>query len=118
MPFVTQMLLDNNTIRPPRTGRKTYRVRHCPSLYLMVTATGHKSWVLMLRPTGGKQLKETLGTVAAVPRLDDAVAHAQALQAKARAGRNPKTERQAAAALAATNTVAAAVARYFDEHVE
>jgi hypothetical protein len=78
------MTLDH--VRPPKTGRVGYRLKHCPRLYLQVRSTGHKSWVVMLR-VGGKQAKETLGAIEKIPTLAEAVAQAQRVKAKARVGR-------------------------------
>jgi integrase len=110
--YINQMILDNG-IRPPKAGETTYRVKHCAGLYLRVSATGAASWRVMYR-VNGRQVKEVLGTVVKVPRLDEAVRRAQALQAQARAGVNPASLRRDTAARAAANTVEAAVERWLE----
>jgi integrase len=112
MPFVTQMLL-NNGIRPPRSGRKSYRVRHCPALYLVVSSTGVMSWSLMLR-VDGKQRHKTLGRLRDIPRLDDAVDRARRAQEKARGGIDPF----APVENADKDTLRSAYERWLKEHVE
>src|SRR5262245_34431408 len=92
--FVTDMTLDR--VRTPQSGRRGYRVKHCPGLYLMVTSTGHKSWVVMLR-IDGKQTKETLGSIDKIPTVTAAVGRARALQDQTRAGVDPRKQRKAEA---------------------
>lgn len=106
MSYVNQMILDRG-IKPPKAGRATLRVKHCPGLYLQVSASGHMAWKAMYR-VGGKLVKETH---AACP-VDAAVAWARGLKDRARDGGNPLAERRAAADAAAANTVAAAVERW------
>jgi len=124
MTFVNQMILDKGTIKPPKTARKGYRVKHCRGLYLSVSASGHKSWIVMYRVNKGKQIKETLGTIDKIPMLDEAVRLARAIQDKAHKGVDPKAERKAEAERAAAeahrlaaNTLGAAVDEYL-EHCE
>jgi integrase len=114
--FVNQMSLSNG-IKPPKTGAVTYRVKHCPGLYLRVSHTGAASWRVMYR-VGGKQLAEVLGRLRDLPRVEDAVKRARASQDAARSGRDPVAERRGAVAKADANTVAAAFERYLAEHVE
>jgi len=113
MKYVSQMLLDRG-IRPPKAGRETWRVKQCPGLYLRVSATGAASWFVMYR-VAGKQFKETLGKLAALPKVSEAVARAVARQEQARGGINPVAERRAATERAALNTVEAAVNRWFEQ---
>jgi integrase len=114
--YVNQMVL-NNGIRPPKSGAVRFRVRHCPSLYLRVSASGAASWAVFYR-INGKLTKETLGKLKDIPKVEDAVARAQASKRKAREGVNPVGERRGSAAKADANTVGAAVGRWLREHVE
>jgi hypothetical protein len=41
--YVNQMILDRG-IKPPKTGRVSLRVKHCPGLYLEVSTSRHMSW--------------------------------------------------------------------------
>jgi integrase len=110
MKTVNQMILDRG-MKPPKTGRDTWRVRQCPGLYLRVSASGGASWSVMYL-VKGKQVKETLGTLADIPKMSEAVAFAVARKEQAAKGINPVAERRAAAESAAANTVTVAVERY------
>jgi integrase len=81
-------------------------------------------WQVMYRvKIDGKRklVRETLGTLGEIPKVDQARERARQSLAKARAGTNPVAERQtakAAAEKAATSTFAAVADRYMLEHVE
>jgi integrase len=81
-------------------------------------------WQVMYRvKTGGKRklVRETLGTLGEIPKVDQARELARQSMAKARAGTNPVAERKAEAAkeeAAATTTFEAVADRYMLEHVE
>jgi integrase len=106
---ITQLFLDR--LGPPKAGVTVYWDSHQPGLALRVSATGARSWFCMYR-VAGKQIKETLGTVATIPRVDEARRRAHLSLEKARSGVDPVAARRAAAVRDAGNTVAAAVARY------
>ena len=108
---LTQLAVDK--LAPPPTGRTVYWDRHLPGFGVRVTANGAKSWVAMYR-VNGKAVMETIGTVARIPRVDDARQAARLSMEKAAAGNNPVVEKRVEAIRAMTNTVAAAVARYLD----
>ena len=108
---ITQLFLDKISL--PKRGRVEYWDTHQKGLCLRLSATGARSWVAMYR-VGGKQVRETLGSVARVPNVDDARRLALASMQKARAGVNPVEERRAAKTRAAANTVAAAIERYLE----
>jgi Arm DNA-binding domain len=109
---LTQLAVDRLTL--PKTGRTIYWDRHLPGFGVRLTAAGARSWVTMYR-VNGKTVMETLGTLARIPKVDDARARARASMEKAEAGTNPVAEKRVEAGRAATNTVAAAVARYLAE---
>lgn len=106
---IAQLFLDR--LNPPKAGRVEFWDSHQPGLCLRVSATGAKSWVVMYR-VGGRQVRETLGTLAQIPKVDEARRRALASLAKARAGINPVNERRFAAERGAANTVTAAVKLY------
>jgi len=110
--FVNQMTLDRG-IKPPKNDRVLLGVKHCPSLYLEVSPSGHMAWKAMYR-VAGKQSKETLDPRHTRPlaSVAEAVAWARGLHDRARGGGNPRAERRAAAERAALNTVATAVERW------
>lgn len=96
---------------PPAEGRKTVWDAIVPGLGVRMTANGAKSWVVKYR-VDGKQIMETLGTVARIDGVTNARALARASIEKAERGENPVEERRVEAKRAETNTVAAAVGRY------
>jgi len=106
---ITQLFIDG--VAPPKTGRVEYWDKHQPGLCLRVSATGAKSWVTMYR-VHGKLIRETLGTLAVIPKVDEARRRARSSLDKARGGVNPIAERRKAAQRAAANTVGAAVDKY------
>ncbi len=106
-------------IGPPKVGRAEYWDSHLPAFGLRVSASGVKSWQVMYR-VGGKQVRETLGTVDRIPRVDEARALALASQKKARAGIDPVAERRAAAERAEAadkDTFAAVAERFLTDYV-
>ena len=80
---LTQLFLDR--ITPPKVGRVEYWDTHCRGLCLRVSATGTKTWAAMYR-VNGKQMRETLGSLAAIPKVDEARRSALASMEKARPG--------------------------------
>lgn len=114
---ITQLFLER--ITPPRADaqgaprRVEYFDTHQPGLALRLSSTGARSWVVMYR-VNGKLVRETLGTLAAIPHVAEARRRALASQEAARGGVNPVAARQAAQVRAAANTVAAAVERWLD----
>jgi integrase len=114
--FISQMVLDNG-VRPPKAGAVRYRVKHCKGLYLRISSTGAASWSTMYR-VDGKLVKETLGKLRDIPRVEDAVKRARASQDLARAGRDPVAERRGVAAKAASDTLRPAVERWLADVVD
>src|SRR4051794_28964829 len=108
-------------LKPPATGRITYWDKHLPSFGLRVTQKGAKSWVAVSR-INRKLVWHTLGTLAQIPKVDEARARARASQLLARDGINPvverKREKSAALTVAAQfHTVDEVVALYLKRHV-
>src|SRR3954470_12440550 len=108
---LTQVAVDR--LSPPASGRIIHWDRHLPGFGLRVTAKGSKSWVAMYR-VGGKPVMETIGSLAKLPRVDDARQRARESMASAAAGEHPVELRKAAARQIADNTVTAAVAAYLE----
>jgi integrase len=84
-----------------------------PGFGLRVSAKGAKAWVAMYR-VDGKTVMETMGTLARVPKVDDARTLARASMTMAAGGNNPVAEKRTAAKHSAVNTFAAAVGRYLN----
>jgi hypothetical protein len=94
-------------VTPPKAGRVEYWDTHQPGLALRLSATGVRSWAVTYR-VRGRQIKETLGTLAEILAVAVARARALASMEKARAGVDPVAECREAAERTAANTVAAA----------
>jgi integrase len=113
MPTIRLTQLAVKKLATPASGRAVYWDRHLPGFGLRVTATGAKTWVAMYR-VDRKTVMETIGTLARVPKVDDARDIARASMTTAAGGKNPVVEKRTAVARSTVNTVAAAVARYLD----
>jgi hypothetical protein len=114
MPRIRLTQLSVDRLRPPKTGRIIHWDRHLPGFGLRITANGAKSWVAMYR-VAGKPVMETIGTLAKIPKVEEARQAARDSMEKAAAGSHPFVEKRIEAARSAANTVAAAVERYLAE---
>jgi integrase len=114
---LTQRAVD--ALGPPRQGRVEYFDRLLPGFGLRVSDAGRKSWFVMYR-VQGRKVRETIGTLAAIPEVADARQRARASIELAQRGVHPVEAREEAAALAATRstTFATVAARYMAEYVE
>jgi integrase len=94
----TQAAVDR--LRPPDSGRVVIWDRHLPGFGLRVSALRsgdkevRKTWVAMGR-VDGKPVMVTLGTLSAIPKVDQARDLARAAILKMRSGTTPLAERQA-----------------------
>jgi integrase len=95
-------------LKPPQTGRVEYFDKQLPAFALRITATGHKSWIVMYR-VEGKLVRETLGTVALIPKVDKARQLARESMRQAQAGIHPVKARRAAQTAVADQTQTFAV---------
>lgn len=122
---LTQVAVDK--LKPPASGRVEYWDATLPAFGLRITATGARSWVAMYR-VDGKLVRETLGTVAAIPDVGKARALARASMQKAQAGIHPVEERQQkeeqkrrqadAEAARERDVLAAVIDRYLDRYAK
>jgi integrase len=115
---LTQAAVDR--LRPPTTGRIEYWDTILPAFGLRISASRpgrppRKTWVCTYR-VAGRRVRETLGTTATLPKIDDARDLARASMQKALAGTHPAEDRRLRAAAAATrrlDTLGAAIDGYF-----
>jgi len=115
---LTQAAADR--LRPPANGRVDYWDTILPAFGLRVAAARpgrppRKTWVCMYR-VAGRRVRETLGTMATVPQVDDARDLARASMQRAQAGIHPvqeKERRAAAAAARRCDTLARSIDYYF-----
>src|SRR5438067_11028639 len=111
MPTIRLTQLAAEKLAAPPIGRIVYWDRHLPGFGVRITASGAKSWVAMYR-VDGKPVMETIGSLAKVPKVDDARQAARESMAKAAAGGHPVRAKRTVAARSAVNTCKAAVDRY------
>lgn len=125
---LTQVAVER--LPPPASGRIEYWDTQLPGFGLRVAAPraghdGRKSWQVMYR-VNGKLVRETIGTLASVPKVDDARNLARASMQTAQRGIHPVEERrradeekrrQAEAEQARErDTLSAAIDRYLDRY--
>src|ERR1041384_6865196 len=93
MPTIRLTQLAAEKLAPPASGRVVYWDRHLPGFGVRITASGAKSWVAMYR-VDGKAVMETIGSLAKVPKVDDARQAARDSMGKAARGENPVAVRK------------------------
>jgi len=113
---LTQAAVDR--LRPPENGRVEYWDTTLPAFGLRIAAARaggaiRKTWQVMYR-VDGKLIREALGTVATIPKVDAARDLARASMQAAERGINPVVERQRAEA--PRYTVSTVLDRYIAEH--
>lgn len=115
MPTVklTQVAVDR--LSPPPTGRVEYFDTQLPAFGLRISATGRKSWIVMYR-VGGKLVRETLGPLGRIPKVEKARELARESMRQAEGGTNAAAVKRAAkAAVPEDPDTFAAVADLFVE---
>lgn len=90
---LTQVAVDR--LNPPATGRIEYFDTQLPAFGLRISSTGRKSWIVMYR-VGGKLVRETLGPLARIPKVDKARELARESMRQAGTGANPAEQKRAA----------------------
>lgn len=105
--------------RPPAQGRIEYFDKMLPGFGLRISDAGRKTWFVMYR-VRGRKVRETIGTIAAIPNVGDARQRARESIELAQRGVHPAEAREeAAAAEAARSITFGTVAdRYLAEYVE
>jgi len=91
---LTQAAVDR--LRPPAAGRTEYFDTQLPAFGLRISATGRKSWIVMYR-VDGRLVRETLGPLARIPKVDKARDLARESMRQAEAGVHPVERKRAAA---------------------
>jgi integrase len=125
---LTQAAVDR--LKPPAEGRVEYWDSQLPGFGVRVAAPrtgrqGRKTWQVMYR-VNGKLVRETLGTLASIPKIDHARDLARVSMQQAQAGIHPAEERKRFAEEAGRrmeaelsrhrDTVAAVIDRYLDRY--
>ena len=117
MPTIRLTQMGVEKLAPPKIGRVVYWDRTLPGFGLRVTATGGKSWICKTR-VGTKQVFETVGPLARIPKVDDARKLARESMAKAAAGENPVAQRRERERTAAATTFRLIAVRYVERHAK
>jgi integrase len=114
---LTQLAVDR--MKPPNKGRVVAWDALVPGFGLRLTSKGARTWIAMYR-VNGKKVLQTLGTMKAIPKVDDARQAAREAIMMARTGVNPVEEKRAevAAAEAEGVTFAEVADRWMREYVE
>src|SRR4051794_3804729 len=89
---LTQRAVD--ALKPPPSGRVEYFDRTLPGFGLRITDAGRKTWIVMYR-VGGTKVRETIGTLAAIPNVADARQRARESVELAQRGVHPVEARKA-----------------------
>jgi integrase len=120
---LTQVAVER--VKPPATGRVEYWDTQLPGFGLRLSDKGGRTWTCMYR-VGGKLVRETIGTLALIPKVDEARERARQSMRKASDGVNPIEERQRAEeeehrqveaeAARQRDTMGAAIDRYLERY--
>lgn len=119
---LTQLFADRQG--PPQEGHTTYWDQTLPGFGLRISSKNRRTWVVTYVVKGGKQVMETVGTMATIPNVGEARGRARMSMNRAREGVHPVEERkeQKAAAEAAAEVKAFTFNKLADqfirEHVE
>jgi len=103
-------------VRPPADGRIELFDTHLPGFGLRVSAGGHKAWVLFYR-VGKRQRRYTVGTFAALPKVEDARERARELLRDVARGIDP-ADATAAEPPPPPVTVRALAADFIERHAK
>jgi len=114
---LTQLIVER--FNPPTSGRVVHWDALVPGFGLRISDKNSRSWIAMYR-VKGKTVMQTLGSLALIPKVDDARQHAREAIIRARSGVNPVEEKRAeeASAEAEQVTFAAVADRWMREYVE
>jgi integrase len=95
VPTITLTQRAVEVLKPPPEGRVEYFDRILPGFGLRVAKGGRKTWFVMYR-VGGKKVRETLGTLPRIPKIEDARDLARESLRHVQAGQHPVEERRRA----------------------
>ena len=95
MPTIALTQRAVETLKAPASGRIEYFDRVLPGFGLRIAAGGRKTWFVMYR-VGGKKVRETIGTLAVVAKVEKARDLARDSLRQAQAGLHPVEQRRAA----------------------
>lgn len=111
--ILTQLAIER--AKPPTKGRIIHWDALVPGFGLRITDKGARSWIAMYR-VNGKSVMQTLGTISAIPKVDDARQRAREAVMTARGGINPVAIRRAER-VGLQTTFKVVADRFLREHV-
>lgn len=113
---LTQAAVDRLSV--PAEKAVTFWDNQCPGFGLRISPRNRRTWLAMYR-VNGKSVMQTLGTMAQVPKVDEARARARASMTQARDGINPVKDRREAEkeATKKAKTFREAAERFLREYV-
>jgi hypothetical protein len=119
MPTIKLTQAAVNRLSVPVEKSVIYWDNQCPGFGLRISPHGRRTWLAMYR-VNGKAVMQTLGTMAQVPKVDEARARARASMTQARDGLNPVAKRREAEKEAAKKamTFGEVAERFIREHIE
>ena len=83
---------DSTLLQPPEGSAAVYWDQNLPGFGLRISPLGKRVWVCQYRIRGGREVLETIGSIALIPKLGDARERARASILKAREGVEPRRE--------------------------
>lgn len=123
MPTITLTQRAVDVMKAPASGRVEYFDRVLPGFGLRVATGGRKTWFVMYR-VAGRKVRETIGTLALVPKVDAARDLARGSLSQAQAGVYPVEQRRIAKERAAVqaaeqpDTVRAVAELYIERYAK
>ena len=120
MPTIRLTQVAVEKLKPPTQGRIVYWDRHLPGFGLRMTQKNARSWVAMFR-VAGKPVMQTLGTLARIPKVDEARDLAREAMRRAGDGVHPteaKRRRQRENEKDSASTFKAAAERYVERYAK
>jgi integrase len=111
---LTQLAVER--LKPPAKGRVVHWDALVPGFGLRISASGARSWIAMFR-VNGRAVMATIGSMSAIPKVDDARKLAREAILVAKTGVNP-VELARAEKIEVETTVSAVIDRYLREHVD
>jgi integrase len=114
---LTQLIVELG--KPPKSGRVVHWDALVPGFGLRISDKNSRSWIAMYR-VKSKTVMQTLGSLALIPKVDDARQLAREAIIRARSGVNPVEEKRSeeASAEAEQVTFSAVADRWMREYVE
>lgn len=116
MPTIKLTQAAAERLAPPKAGRAEYFDSQLPGFGLRISEGGTKTWQVFYR-VGGRQRRYSLGTMAVLPKVEDARALARSALTEAARGVDP-ADAKAAAPPRQPDTVAMVAAQFIERYAK